>query len=47
MPLPKDEREQYSFADKLRLGRAGLVPLTIFVAMTGLFLTGVTSLVES
>ncbi|MBX3582067.1 MAG: TRAP transporter large permease subunit [Rhizobiaceae bacterium] len=46
-PLPKEEREQYSFADKLRLGRAGLVPLTIFVAMTGLFLTGVTSLVES
>jgi tripartite ATP-independent transporter DctM subunit len=46
-PLPKEERDEYSLADKLRLGRAGLVPLAIFVAMTGLFMTGVTSLVES
>ena len=34
-------------AEKLALPRAGLVPLVIFVTMTGLFLTGVTSLVES
>ena len=32
---------------KLALARAGVVPLVIFVTMTGLFLTGVTSLVES
>ena len=46
-PLPKAEREQYSWADKIRLLRAGLIPLFIFLAMTGLFVTGVTSLVES
>jgi len=46
-PLPKEEREQYSAADKLRLLRAGLIPLFIFIAMTGLFVTGITSLVES
>ena len=46
-PLPKEERDEYSFGDKLRLLRAGLIPLAIFAAMTGLFLTGVTSLVES
>jgi tripartite ATP-independent transporter DctM subunit len=45
--LPKAERDEYSLADKLRLLRAGLIPLAIFVTMTGLFLTGVTSLVES
>jgi len=45
--LPKAERDQYSFGDKLRLLNAGLIPLFIFVTMTGLFLTGVTSLVES
>lgn len=45
--LPKAERDEYSLADKLKLLSAGLIPLGIFVTMTGLFLTGVTSLVES
>jgi tripartite ATP-independent transporter DctM subunit len=45
--LPKAERDEYSLADKLRLLQAGIIPLAIFVTMTGLFLTGVTSLVES
>ncbi|QPC85498.1 TRAP transporter large permease subunit [Mesorhizobium sp. NBSH29] len=46
-PLAAEERAQYSRRDKLKLLSAGLVPLVIFIAMTGLFLTGVTSLVES
>ena len=33
--------------EKLKLLRAGLLPLMIFFFMTGLFLMGVTSLVES
>ena len=45
--LSKEEREQYTFVEKVALARAGLVPLAIFITMTGLFLTGVTSLVES
>ncbi len=45
--LPKAERDEYSWADKLKLLSAGLIPLGIFVTMTGLFITGVTSLVES
>jgi tripartite ATP-independent transporter DctM subunit len=45
--LSKAERDEYSLADKIRLLHAGLIPLAIFIAMTGLFLTGVTSLVES
>jgi tripartite ATP-independent transporter DctM subunit len=45
--LPKAERDEYTLAQKIGLARAGLIPLAIFVAMTGLFLTGVTSLVES
>ncbi len=45
--LPKAERDEYSLADKLKLLRAGLIPLAIFITMTGLFLTGITSLVES
>jgi tripartite ATP-independent transporter DctM subunit len=45
--LSKAERDEYSLADKLRLLRAGLVPLAIFISMTGLFLSGITSLVES
>ena len=45
-PLPPEERRM-PVADKLKLLRAGLMPLLIFVAMTGLFLLGVTSLVES
>ncbi|PDQ21445.1 C4-dicarboxylate ABC transporter [Mesorhizobium sanjuanii] len=46
-PLSKEERARYSLAEKFMLLRAGLVPLAIFLSMTGLFLTGVTSLVES
>lgn len=46
-PLPKEERERYTLTQKIALARAGLIPLVIFVSMTGLFLTGVTSLVES
>jgi tripartite ATP-independent transporter DctM subunit len=46
-PLMKEERDQYTFGEKVALARAGLIPLAIFLSMTGLFLTGVTSLVES
>ena len=45
-PLPAEER-RVSWAEKLRLLRAGILPLLIFFAMTGLFLMGFTSLVES
>ncbi|MCL7940407.1 TRAP transporter large permease subunit [Halomonas sp. ATCH28] len=44
--LPAEERN-LSLAEKLRLLRAGILPLLIFFFMTGLFLMGVTSLVES
>jgi tripartite ATP-independent transporter DctM subunit len=44
--LPAEER-QISWADKFRLLRAGVLPFLIFFCMTGLFLMGVTSLVES
>ncbi len=46
-PLSREERAQYSWADKIRLLRAGILPLVIIFSMTGLFLMGVTSLVES
>jgi tripartite ATP-independent transporter DctM subunit len=46
-PLPLKERQQISWSDKLRLLGAGIIPLLIFFLMTGLFLMGVTSLVES
>ncbi len=45
-PLAKQERD-ISWGEKLALLRAGILPLCIFFSMTGLFLTGVTSLVES
>ncbi len=45
-PLPEDER-RVSWGEKLRLLQAGIVPLMIFFCMTGLFLMGITSLVES
>ncbi|MBD1556984.1 TRAP transporter large permease subunit [Vibrio sp. S9_S30] len=44
--LPEEERN-VSFKEKLLLLRAGITPLLIFISMTGLFLMGVTSLVES
>ena len=46
-PLADAERLQVSRREKLLLLRAGLAPLFIFFAMTGLFLLGYTSLVES
>jgi tripartite ATP-independent transporter DctM subunit len=46
-PLPREELERISWGEKLRLLRAGVIPLVIFASMTGLFLAGVTSLVES
>jgi tripartite ATP-independent transporter DctM subunit len=46
-PLPAEERQQITWGEKVRLLRAGLVPLFVFFAMSGLFLMGVTSLVES
>ncbi|WP_394561500.1 TRAP transporter large permease subunit [Aquipseudomonas alcaligenes] len=45
--MTREEREQISLAEKLRLLRAGLLPLFIFISMTGLFMLGYTSLVES
>jgi len=44
--LPKDERS-IPWSEKIRLLRAGILPFLIFFSMTGLFLMGVTSLVES
>ena len=45
-PLPPEER-QVSWGVKFRLLRAGILPLVIFFFMTGLFVMGITSLVES
>ncbi|HEX9791672.1 MAG TPA: TRAP transporter large permease subunit [Kiloniellales bacterium] len=45
-PLPKAER-QVSWGEKLYLLQAGILPLLIFFLMTGLFVMGFTSLVES
>lgn len=45
--LPREELEKYTWQDKFRMLRAGIIPLVIFASMTGLFLAGVTSLVES
>ena len=46
-PLSLAERRQVSWAEKIRLLGAGILPLLIFFLMTGLFLMGATSLVES
>ncbi len=46
-PLSRKELDEISFAAKLKLLRAGILPLIIFFLMTGLFLMGKTSLVES
>ena len=45
-PLPPEER-RVGWGQKFRLLGAGILPLLIFFAMTGLFLMGATSLVES
>ena len=44
--LSKEELESITWSQKLRLLRAGVVPLVIIFSMTGLFLLGITSLVE-
>jgi len=44
--LPPEER-QVSWGEKVRLLGAGVIPFLIFFSMTGLFLMGKTSLVES
>jgi tripartite ATP-independent transporter DctM subunit len=46
-PLPLAERQQITWGEKFRLLRAGLLPLFIVFSMTGLFVMGVTSMVES
>ena len=46
-PISPEELAEISFSEKLKLLRAGILPLIIFFLMTGLFLMGVTSLVES
>lgn len=45
--LPKEEREQISWGERISLLKAGIAPILIFLSMMGLFFTGVTSLVES
>ncbi|KZL12837.1 TRAP transporter large permease [Pseudovibrio ascidiaceicola] len=45
--LSEEERKEITWSEKIRLLQAGVIPLFIFFAMTGLFLMGVTSLVES
>ncbi len=44
--LSVEERQQITWGEKFRLLRAGIVPLIIIFSMTGLFLLGITSLVE-
>ena len=46
-PLSKEEREAVPMSEKLRLLRAGLLPLIIFFAMMFPFVKGWTSLTES
>jgi tripartite ATP-independent transporter DctM subunit len=45
--LPKEELAEITWREKISLLREGIMPLLIFAIMMGLFLTGVTSLVES
>lgn len=46
-PTVSDEELNMPFAEKLKLLRAGIIPFLIFFTMTGLFVMGYTSLVES
>jgi tripartite ATP-independent transporter DctM subunit len=46
-PLPAEERAKITWSEKLSLLREGVMPLAVFGIMMGLFLTGITSLVES
>ncbi len=45
--LPAEERAQITWSERFTLLRAGVLPLVIFGTMMTLFMTGVTSLVES
>ena len=45
-PLAEEERN-IPLREKLKLLRAGIVPILIFFSMTGLFVMGITNLVES
>jgi TRAP-type mannitol/chloroaromatic compound transport system permease large subunit len=45
-PVPEEELNM-PFTRKLALARAGIIPFLIFFLMTGLFISGYTSLVES
>lgn len=44
--LTLEERQAITWREKFRLLRAGIIPLLIIFSMTGLFLMGITSLVE-
>jgi len=44
--LSKEDLEAITWGEKLRLLRAGIIPLVIIFTMTGLFLMGITSLVQ-
>jgi len=44
--LSREERMQIDWKERFRLLRAGILPLIIIFSMTGLFLMGITSLVE-
>lgn len=46
-PLALEERQQISWEQKFKLLSAGVLPLVIIFSMIGLFMMGVTSLVES
>jgi tripartite ATP-independent transporter DctM subunit len=46
-PTVSEEELDIPFSEKLKLLRAGIIPFLIFFSMTGLFLMGITSLVES
>ena len=46
-PTVSDEELEMPLSEKLKLLRAGIIPFLIFFFMTGLFLMGITSLVES
>ncbi len=46
LALPLEERRQISWREKFLLLRAGIIPIVIIFSMTGLFLMGITSLVE-
>lgn len=45
--LSEEERAKITWRERFSLLREGLMPLAVFAIMMGLFLTGVTSLVES